>query len=78
MIFNFPFKIVEPKEGETRLIRVFALLPKRIREEIIWLENYYILQAYIVTRYELTIDGKPKGFANGKWVNISKRKKQNG
>lgn len=61
--------------GTTRLKRAFAWIPVYINGENIWLENYEILQAYLIKELSLKIEGKDKPvfFSSGKWVNVSKR-----
>ncbi len=38
----------KPKKGDIRYIEVFALLPKRIADEVVWLESYYAKQEFQV------------------------------
>jgi hypothetical protein len=64
---------IEIKDAATRLERVFAWMPTRISNEIVWLETYEILQMFHVKQYNITIDNKPVFFKVGEWVNISKR-----
>lgn len=59
--------------GTTRLKRVFAFLPTRVGEYIIWLEFYIVLQTYLLLDYKVKIDDKDKAFRVGEWKDISKR-----
>lgn len=63
------FTIPKYTAGTTRIKTVFALLPVYIDGYFVWLRNYEILQAYIITNY--TTD---QGIAEvGNFINISKR-----
>jgi hypothetical protein len=59
--------------GATRQKRVFAWLPTYVSGEIVWLEYFEVLQAYIIEEISLRLDGKDQLFAVASWRNISKR-----
>lgn len=59
--------------GTTRLKRCFAWLPVYISGNIVWLETYEILQVYSIISQKIIIDEKETIFANGNWLNLSKR-----
>lgn len=59
--------------GTTRLKRVFAFLPHRVGEYIVWLERYEVLETYITTDYKVRLDGIDKAFRISSWVAISER-----
>jgi hypothetical protein len=61
------------KHGDTKLVNRFAWLPVAINGNIIWLESYQILRAYIGTTYTVLIEGKPANFIISKWMTLSKR-----
>lgn len=61
------------KHGDTRLIKRFAWFPVRINGNIIWLERYEVLRAYIGTTYTVLIQDKPASFIISKWITLSKR-----
>lgn len=73
MQWHAKYTTVEIEDGETRLKRVFAFMPVRIADEIVWLETYEILQLFHVKQHNITIDNKPAMFKVGEWINISKR-----
>lgn len=59
--------------GSTRLKRVFSFLPVYIAGNMVWLENYEILQAYIIREHELEVEGEKAFFSIAEWTDISKR-----
>lgn len=47
-------KSVPPKIGDTRIIKKFLFLPKRIGVDIRWLEFAYVFQQYVPeTNYKI-------------------------
>lgn len=64
---------IEIKDGTTRLKRLFAWLPTYIAGTIVWLEQYEILQVYIILEQKVKIEEKEFTFAIGNWKNLSKR-----
>jgi len=61
------------KHGTTKLIKRFAWLPIHINNNIIWLEKYEVLRAYMGTSYTVSIENKPATFIIFKWITLSKR-----
>ena len=59
--------------GTTRQKRVFAFWPTYVSGEIVWLETFEVLQAYLIEEIELTVDGRKQFFGIGTWRNVSKR-----
>ncbi|MFQ6881382.1 hypothetical protein [Clostridium sp.] len=39
-------RIFLPRNNEKRIIKIFAIIPKKIGREIVWLEFVYIRQTY--------------------------------
>lgn len=63
----------DPEPGTTRLKRVFAWTPVQIEGEIVWLEDFEILQAFLIFEYKIIIDKAIKQVSVGQWKDISKR-----
>lgn len=61
------------KPGDTKVIKHFAWMPTVVNGNIVWLEYYQVLKAYIGTTYTVIIDGKPVNFIISKWMTLSKR-----
>lgn len=59
--------------GATRQKRVFAWRPTYVAGDIVWLEYYEVLQAYIIDEIPLRLEGKDQLFTVGAWRDISKR-----
>lgn len=78
MIFNIKHKVTIPEAGETRVLNKFAWFPRMVIDskrgaKIVWLGRYEILQAYIVHRTTVLIDGEPMAADYGLWVTLEKR-----
>jgi len=43
-----------PKDGEKRIVKHFAFLPVRIKQESRWLETVYLLEEYLSAPYTYT------------------------
>lgn len=67
------YTLPEIVQGTTRLQRVFSFWPTRVENNIIWLETYEILEAYILLDYKVRLEGVDKAFRVGEWKQISKR-----
>lgn len=65
--------ITDPEPGTTRLKRVFAWMPTKVDDEIVWLEHFEILQAFLIFEYKIIIDKAIKQVSVGQWKDISKR-----
>jgi hypothetical protein len=63
----------EIKEGSTRLVRRFAWLPEYVAGQMVWLEDYEILQGWVNFTYTVELDGEKKTFVVSKWIELSKR-----
>jgi len=62
-----------PKPNDVRFKRVFAWLPKQVGGNVVFLEYYEVLQAYLEQAVQLRIEGKDAMFTVGKWTEISQR-----
>lgn len=74
------FKVDQPKEEETRILKKFAWLPVYIDDCKVWFEFYEIMQIYkkvdevLLLEQPLPNPPKPLGiFKILKWVSVSKR-----
>lgn len=67
------YTTVTPLSGATRLKRVFSFWPTLIQDQVVWLEFYEILQAYVEAGYLLKIEGEKRAFKVGEWKDIDKR-----
>lgn len=63
----------DPEPGSTRLKRVFAWRPTDIDGTVVWLRHFEILQGFVIFEYKVMLDGQPKAFKVGKWIELSKR-----
>lgn len=63
----------DPNLGTTRLKRVFAWLPTHIDGNVVWLEHYEILQAFLIFDYKILLDAEFKTVKVSEWKDISKR-----
>lgn len=67
------YVIPDPNLGTTRLKRVFAWSPTQIDGNVVWLEYYEILQAFLVFDYKILLDTEFKTVKVSEWKDISKR-----
>jgi hypothetical protein len=67
------YVIPDPNLGTTRLKRVFAWSPTHIDGNVVWLEHYEILQAFLVFEYKIILDSESKTVKVSEWKDISKR-----
>lgn len=67
------YVIPDPNLGTTRLKRVFAWTPTHIDGNIVWLEYYEILQAFLSSDYKILLDSELKSVKVSEWKDISKR-----
>jgi hypothetical protein len=61
------------KNGDSKVVFRFALLPKRIGDGWLWFERYKTLYAWIETVYKLQIEGKEMQFTHGEWQIVSQQ-----
>lgn len=73
MRYKSKYTKADHQHGATRLKRVFSWLPTYIGGEMVWLETYEVLQAFIIVEYNLEINKEKVYFAVSKWVDVSKR-----
>jgi len=59
----------------TRLKRKYAFLPVYIAGDMIWLETYEVLQAYIVEEVSVILENSESlvFFQRASWIDLSKR-----
>lgn len=62
--------------GDTRIKRTFAWLPKKVADDMVWLQYYETFQWFNVKEYIVNIPGqeKPQVFKVNEWVDLSHRK----
>lgn len=70
------YTIVDPVDGDMRVLRVFAWLPHYIGGVIVWVEKYEILQVYRINEEKVEIDNQKTTLLAGRWVNLSDRCKK--
>lgn len=57
------------RDGDTRIKRIFAWLPFRINDDLVWLEKYEVLQLYKTISYP----ANDKAYTVNEWINLSYR-----
>jgi len=70
-------KFKRPTDGDTRVVKKFAIIPITIDEETIWLETVYILQVYVSIYARTFLNWNDTEFVS-KEVYEASKEKENG
>lgn len=73
MVFRAKYANELHRIGDTRVMRSFAWLPYRIKDDIIWLETYETLYYYTLTQYPVIASQPPKAIDIYEWIKITDR-----
>lgn len=73
MKWKAKFTRIDYPNFSTRTKTVFAWTPTYISGSFVWLENYEILQVFVITEYNLEIEGEKVYITKSDWTDLSKR-----
>jgi len=66
-------RLAEPLPGTTRTKTLFAWLPTKAGQSLIWLERYQVMEAFIVNNYLVIVGQEQVNIRRGEWMKVSSR-----
>lgn len=70
MVYKSKFEQESYRDGDTRIQNHFAYIPKRIDNDMVWLQRYQTLQMLKIMQYVTNLE---KVYIVHEWINLSHR-----